>query len=332
MLEASVVMTTLSARTFGVRGALVVCALLTGTIAAGCSSSESGPTDECVGTGSAELKTCANGTTISGVDVSYYQGNVSWSQVKGAGRQFAFVRISDGLNHPDTKWAQNWPGTKAAGLVRGAYQFFRPSQDAGLQAQMVLDKLAAAGGLQPGDLPPVLDLESADGLASSTVVTKAKAWLNKIEAAIGQKPIIYTAAFMSSVIGTSFGGYTLWVANYGTTCPTMPSGWTDWQFWQNADDGSVAGIAGGVDTDFFNGSLTQLQALTMKPATPPPPTDAGADGSKPTDEEDVTAHVGTTGLSFGDNKPKDGSQGSTLGDGTPKDAPRTESAPVTPCR
>ena len=290
-------------------------------LVAGCSSSDPAPTDGCVGSGSAALKTCAQGTTITGVDVSVYQGNVNWSQIKGSGRQFAFVRISDGLNSPDTKFAQNWPGMKAAGMVRGAYQFFRPSQDAGLQAQMVLDKLAAAGGLMPGDLPPVLDLESADSLASSVVVAQAKVWLTKIEAAIKVKPIVYTAAFMSSVIGTNFGGYTLWVANYGTTCPTMPSGWTDWHFWQNADNGNVPGISGGVDTDFFNGTLAGLQALTIKPATPP------GGGVTPPSAGEVVA-VDTHAIASGD-QPNDGSQGATLGSGTP---PVTTGAPLKPCQ
>jgi lysozyme len=298
-----------------------VCALLTGAMSAvGCSSSDPAPSDGCVGSGSAELKTCAKGATITGVDVSIYQGNVNWTQIKGSGRQFAFARISDGLNSPDSKFAQNWPAMKAAGIVRGSYQFFRPSQDPAAQAQMVIDKLAAAGGLKPGDLPPVLDLESADGLASSVVIAKAKTWLTKVEAATKVKPIVYTAAFMSSVIGTGFGGYTLWVANYGTTCPTMPSGWTNWHFWQNSDNGNVPGISGNVDTDFFNGTLPQLQALTIKAATPPPHT--GGPG-------DVTVTPDTHGTAGG-NKPNDGSEGATLGSGTPTE--ETTGAPITPCQ
>jgi lysozyme len=304
--------------------AVAVCALLTGAMStAGCSSSdETTASDDCLGTTSAALKTCAKGTTITGVDVSYYQGNVNWASVKSSGRQFAFVRISDGLSHPDTKFAQNWPALKTAGLVRGAYQFFRPSQDAGLQAQMVLDKLAAAGGLKPGDLPPVLDLESADGLASSVVVSKAKVWLAKIEAATGVKPIVYTAAFMSNVIGTSFGSYTLWVANYQTTCPTMPSGWTDWHFWQNSDSGSVPGVSGNVDTNFFNGTLSDLQNITLKPANPQ--TDPGGD-------DVVDTFVGATDITFGDDKPNDGSQGATIGNGD-RQTPDTQNAVITPCR
>lgn len=306
-----------------VSGAVAVCVFLTGVMGAvGCSSSEAPISDGCIGSGSEALKTCAKGTTITGIDVSSYQGTVSWPKVKGAGREFAFARISDGLNSVDSKFAQNWPAMKAAGIVRGSYQFFRPSQDAGLQAQMVLDKLAAAGGLQPGDLPPVLDLESADGLAASVVVTKAKAWLAKIEAAIKVKPIVYTAAFMSNVIGTNFGGYTLWVANYQTTCPTMPSGWTDWHFWQNSDSGSVAGISGAVDSDFFNGTLPELKKLALAPS-PQPVAPPGPD---------MTAFAAQPDLVFGDNMPNDGSQGATLGDGKTNDTNDTQSAVVTPCR
>src|SRR4051794_30706972 len=89
--------------------AVAVCAVLTGAIAVGCSSPSEEGAGECPARGAEALTTCAKATTLTGIDVSYYQGNVSWSQVKGAGRDFAFVRISDGLHYPDTKWAQNWP-------------------------------------------------------------------------------------------------------------------------------------------------------------------------------------------------------------------------------
>jgi lysozyme len=291
--------------------------------AIGCSSADPPPGDGCVGSAAEALKTCAKGTTLKGVDVSTYQGTVNWTLVKGAGQQFAFARISDGLNTPDTKFAQNWPAMKAAGLVRGSYQYFRPSQDAALQAQMVLDKLAAAGGLKPGDLPPVLDLETDSGLTPSVVVARAKIWLAKIEAAIKVKPIVYTAAFMSNVIGTNFSGYTLWVANYETTCPTMPSGWTDWHFWQSSDKGSVAGITGNVDTNFFNGTLPQLEAITLKPAQEPGPSVAA------TGVDDVTFQ--DADLAPGGSKPNDGSEGATIGHGAPA-APETNGAPITPCQ
>ncbi|MDB4942371.1 MAG: hypothetical protein JWP97_1905 [Labilithrix sp.] len=285
----------------------------------GCSSPDA-PGEGCVDSNAEALKTCAKGPTVQGIDVSSYQGAVSFTKVKAAGKSFVFARISDGLASVDSRFASNWPAMKSAGLVRGSYQFFRPSQDAAAQAQLVVDKLAAAGGLKPGDLPPVLDLESADGQSSAVVVARAKIWLAKVEAALGVKPLVYTAAFMSSVIGTSFGGYSLWVANYGTTCPTMPSGWTDWRFWQSSDSGSVSGIGGAVDTDFFNGTLADLTKLTVPGNPPPPPSSSDGDDELEAAADAPVPFVGPTG----------GSEGATLGSSTPP-SETTSSATIRPC-
>lgn len=288
----------------------------------GCSS-ESSPKEECTDTGSEALRTCAKGATLKGVDVSYYQGNVNWAAVKGSGHVYAFARVSDGLNYPDSKFAQNWPAMKAAGIIRGTYQFFRPGQDPKAQAKLLVDKINAAGGMQPGDLPPVLDIEAADGVAAATVQARAKTWLLEVEKAFGVKPIVYTANFMSPTIGTALASYTLWVANYGATCPLMPDGWTKWAFWQSSSTASVAGISGNVDFDQFDGTLTQLQALTLQAA--PPPADAGAgDGGAKGD-----AGTGPV-VDPGGAKPNDGSEGQTLGSGNPE-PPTTTGATIDPC-
>ena len=290
-------------------------------LAVGCGSQSSSPKGECTGDTAQELKVCAKGATLQGVDVSYYQGNVDWTKVKTSGRTFAFARVSDGLNYPDTKFAANWPAMKAAGVVRGTYQFFRPAQDPAAQAKLLVDKIKAAGGLVPGDLPPVLDIESADGQTAAVVQAKAKTWLTAVKTALGVEPIVYTAAFMSPTIGTSLAPYKLWVANYTTTCPTMPDGWTFWSFWQNSDKGSVSGISGNVDTNFFNGTLPELQALTLKDATPPAGSSSGGPGFEDPPELPEIDDV----------PPTPGSQGATIGSGDKQDPPETQSAPITPC-
>jgi lysozyme len=93
-----------------------------------------------------------------------------------------------------------------------------------------------------------------------------KTWLARIEAKTGRRPIVYTAAFMSATIGTGFSAYPLWVANYGATCPSMPSGWTKWQFWQTSESGTVSGIPVKTDLDVFNGTLADLQAFARSSA------------------------------------------------------------------
>ncbi|HQY65128.1 MAG: hypothetical protein IPF92_03900 [Myxococcales bacterium] len=248
---------------------LVAAALLVGCAAAACSSNAE---RACVGDTSQAIRVCAGATTVRGLDVSAYQSTVDFAKVKGAGREFVVMRVSAGTN-VDGRFAANWPNAKRAGLVRGAYQYFYPSQDVDRQADLVISQLRAAG-YTSDDLPPVLDLETRDGLSAATVVARAKRWLARVEAALDVRPMVYTAAFMSGVTGTNFSSYPLWVANYGVTCPELPSGWSKWLFWQDSSTGRIAGVTGDVDTDFFNGSLTELRAFAR--ASHLAPRDAGA--------------------------------------------------------
>jgi lysozyme len=216
---------------------------------------------------------CPDGPTTDGIDVSYWQGNIDWSAVAGDGIEFAFIRVSDGLDYYDTEFQDNWAGAQANGIIRGAYQFFRSDEDAIDQADLLLDEM---GALADGDLPPVIDVESTDGQTSATIIAKVQQWLDHVEAATGRTPIIYTAKwFWESNLGsTAFASYPLWAANWEVACPNIPDQWSEWYFWQTSDSGSVAGIAGNVDTNVFNGDLAALMDFadfTPEPCEPIPP-------------------------------------------------------------
>ena len=58
-------------------------------------------------------------------------------------QDFAIVRVSDGTGFMDPKFVTNWKAAKAAGLAVGAYQFFRPTQDATAQADLMVNQLNA---------------------------------------------------------------------------------------------------------------------------------------------------------------------------------------------
>jgi lysozyme len=297
-------------------GGLAVAAVLLSALGVvGCSAAgESGNECPTAGSSSDALKVCSTGTTLKGVDVSKYQGSIAWGQVKSAGNVFAIARVSDGLNYPDSYFTTNWNGIKTAGLVRGVYQFFRPGQDPVAQANLLLTKVNALGGLKAGDLAPVLDLETTDGVAASTIVARAKTWLTKIEQATGRRPIVYTAAFMSSVLGSNFGAYPLWVANYETTCPTMPTGWSNWKMWQYSSTGSVAGISGNVDVNKFQGTLTELLAFAGGGST-----QGGTGGDAGAGSDDGGAGSGGSAAeTYGgtvDGQSHGGDEGAVMGDG-----------------
>lgn len=222
------------------------------------------------------IRVCAAGATLKGLDVSYYNGEVDWAKVKAEGNAFAFARVSDGLHTEDTRFAANWAGMKAVGMVRGVYQYFRASQDPVAQADLLVSKVSSFG---PGDLSPVIDVEDLDGQSGSTVVKNLRTWIDRVKAKTGRDPIIYTSSgFWDDLASTSqFAANTLWVANYTDQCPSLPATWKRWAMWQYSDSGTSAGMSGAVDLDYFNGTLSDLFTLAKGSPTATPECDADAD-------------------------------------------------------
>ena len=200
---------------------------------------------------------CKLGPTTAGIDVSYYQGDISWPRVRRAGVRFAFIRVSDGSTIEDTKFAANWSGAKQAGILRGAYQFFRPEEDPIAQANLLVAALRVRGA---GELPPVIDIEVTGGLPLAAVVANARLWIEHVRSQLGVEPIVYTNYGMFRWGGAEpLAGQLLWLAHYTESCPSIPPPWRQWTFWQYTENGRVDGIDGAVDLDVFAGPPEELR-------------------------------------------------------------------------
>jgi GH25 family lysozyme M1 (1,4-beta-N-acetylmuramidase) len=199
----------------------------------------------------------ARGQDVEGVDVSEFQGAINWPQAHGAGIAFGIARVSDGVQHLDPTFHANWNGMKAAGVIRGTYQFFRASEDPIAQANLLV---AQMGALEPGDLPPTADVEVFDGQSAATLVARLQAWVNQVRARTGVNPIIYTAPGFWDQFRATIPGTDLWVADWFVRAPVNPVGWSSHRFWQYVDNGHVPGIPAVVDRDRWNGSLADLVA------------------------------------------------------------------------
>jgi lysozyme len=198
---------------------------------------------------------------LSGIDVSHYQGNVNWGSVKNAGCVFAFAKATEGTSVLDATFAANWAGMQSAGVIRGAYHFYRPQQDSTQQAQFFLSVVK----IQPGDLPPVIDIEENDGVTGSALTGGVQNWLDIVAQGCGVTPIIYTrTSFWNQYFDGSFGDYPLWLARYSSQPGALPNGWSVWTFWQYSQSLTISGVSGDVDHDYFNGSMDRLQALTVQ--------------------------------------------------------------------
>src|SRR5689334_20590156 len=104
-------------------------------LAAGCSDVAGSVETSGEESSSAEDVTACNpAATVEGVDVSDFQGAINWSSARGAGIRFAFVKATQGTYNTQSHFAGNWSGMKSAGVIRGAYHFFDPTQDGVAQA------------------------------------------------------------------------------------------------------------------------------------------------------------------------------------------------------
>jgi lysozyme len=207
-------------------------------------------------------KVCQSGEVVPGIDVSKWQGTVDWPKVKASGVVFAFARTNDG-SYIDPDFAANWKGMKAAGVIRGAYQFFRNTRGGAEQAEIMLNM---TGPLDDGDLPPVLDVEGAsiDGSVSTSATQKIIVeWVAHVKERTGRLPIVYTGSYFwrDTIKALDVSPVPLWIAHYTTKyCPLIPEPWTGWTFhqWGVTEVGSVPGIDAKVDRDVFNGNRAQF--------------------------------------------------------------------------
>lgn len=210
-----------------------------------------------------------------GVDVSHHNGTVDWAQARAAGISFAFARVSDGLSYPDTEFSNNYRAMRAAGIVRGAYQYFRPNGDALAQAKYFVASIRAAGGWSEGDLPPVIDIE----VTNTTALAQQRGmstWIQYVQEQLRARPIVYTYRGASASMGGCFTQYPLWIASWSQhDCPSIADAWADagagWSIWQHTDSALVPGIpsgGAGVDRNVFNGDEGAFQAMLRAAVIP----------------------------------------------------------------
>ena len=201
---------------------------------------------------------------IHGIDVSWYQNYIDWPsvqsmEVKDVKIGFAFIKATEGVANVDKQFRRNWKKAKEAGISRGAYHFFLANKSGKVQAKNFI----ASVQLEPGDLPPVLDIEQLYGTSVAKMRKEAHDWLNEVEAHYKVKPIIYTYVnFYSNYMDGEFDNYPLWAAHYLEK--DKPRINRPWLFWQHNERGRVNGIVTRVDFNVFNGDSTDFENLLMK--------------------------------------------------------------------
>jgi lysozyme len=197
--------------------------------------------------------------SVHGIDISKWQGEIDWDKVKAARTRFVFIKATEGGDHLDEKFYQNWAGAKAVGIPRAAYHFVfwcRPAQEQAVWFNQHIPNDSDA-------LPPVLDVEwnghsrtCPRKISPEKARAKMRVMLEELERLSGKKPIIYTdITFHRDVIEgtTEFDRYPFWLRSVAAP-PRERYTSRPWSFWQYTTTGRVPGIRGDVDRNVFAGS------------------------------------------------------------------------------
>lgn len=202
------------------------------------------------------------GYGIHGFDVSHHQGKINWEELRKTQQtpfpiRFVFMKASEGGDFSDTAFVHNFDMARRYGFIRGAYHFYNPKTDASRQADFFIRSVQ----LEPGDLPPVLDIETRSE-DMPKLRRDLKVWLDKIEAHYRVKPILYTSyKFKNKYLNDSlFDSYPYWIAHYYVDSVEYKG---QWKFWQHTDAGTLPGIDEQVDLNVFNGNMDELVHLTI---------------------------------------------------------------------
>lgn len=208
--------------------------------------------------------TCLTADYAIGIDVSFYQGEINWQQVKDAGVEFVFIRVgsrgtTEGKLYEDEKAQQYYEQAKAAGLKVGAYFYSQAitPKEAEEEAWFTLQTIAN----WELDLPVAYDWEwggedsRTDGLDPQMLTLCCQSFCNIIKNA-GLEPMIYFNSYqgLEQMELTKLQEYPFWLAMYDTPMEfPYPV-----DYWQYTATGTVPGIETDVDVNIFidNGQLT----------------------------------------------------------------------------
>jgi len=217
----------------------------------------------------------AGGERTRLIDVSRWQPDIDYTALIAGGIPGAVIKLTEGAEIIDSMAATHFRGIRAAGGVAMFYHFFRSNLDGAAQAQFCLNAAFEIAGY----LPRVLifaDVETADSEDTATRRARLLDFLTTVDGA--RDGWAWAGVYSSPMLWARLIGdvpwvndYLRWVAHYtAAALPTLPVGWTGWEFWQYGiwnDHAWVDPIPGQqprIDADWYNGSEQGLRTLTLQ--------------------------------------------------------------------
>lgn len=189
---------------------------------------------------------------IKGLDVSEFQGEINWEQVKSAGYKFAMLRAGYGYGTVDAQFRRNASECTRLGIPFGVYWFcYAVSPQAAVQEADGCLKTISGYRLE---YPVCYDIEQASAAYitgqgvnfNSDLARKlVSSFCSRIEENRYFAMFYTNRNFLDTYLGSQTADrYAFWYARYADTFDGTKCG-----MWQYTSQGRVPGISGDADLD-----------------------------------------------------------------------------------
>lgn len=192
----------------------------------------------------------SGGRQYRGIDISEFQGEIDFEEVRRSGIEAVYIRVGAG-EYTDEYFAENYERAKAAGLKIGFYHYVTArSVEEGRRQARFFASLAA--GREP-DMRLAMDFEYFGSLSVSQINAISEAYLDELTSLTRREAVIYSdLSNARNIFSRALAEkYPLWAAQYGADEPSANGKWREWVGFQYTDEGRVGGIYGNVDRNIF---------------------------------------------------------------------------------
>ena len=204
-----------------------------------------------------QIENYKTASTMIGIDVSKWQGDIDFEKVKNAGVESVILRMGvmkdkDTPLAIDNTFESNYNKAKEAGLKVGIYVYSEADtvDKAVENAKFVIDNLNG----DKLDFPVCFDWENWAYFNELEINLHRlnemyDAFTEELENA-GYTTMLYASENYLNNTWLSLKDYTIWAAKYSSKMPSINAG-NEYILWQNTDKGRVDGIEGNVDLDIY---------------------------------------------------------------------------------
>lgn len=211
----------------------------------------------------------SNDTIYNGIDISQWQENINFANVKKDGIQIVYIKASQGNDYIDPYFERNYTKAKNIGLKVGVYHFLtaRNIEEAIDEADFFCSVISNKNI----DCKLAMDFEVFGRLNKKEINDISFKFLERVQEKTGKEVVIYSDSYNAKRVFNKelAKQYPVWIAEYDVNKPNSNEKWNNWIGFQYTDKGRVNGIKDFVDKDYYTSDIllknnTQVKETTHK--------------------------------------------------------------------